>query len=269
MNLQITQPSPAYWRVTLDNPPLNLMSPELIDELRPLMEAMEASQELKVVVFDSANPDYFMAHYDLLRAGESSKELGPTGLQPLNDFCQRLAVLPVVSIASIRGRTRGVGSELAMAMDMRFASREKAILCQPEVGCGVFPGGGGAERLPLLVGRARALEIIVSSLDYDADTAELYGWVNRAIPDADLDGFVDGFARRIATFEKRSLGMAKRLVNRSSPMVDGGYLEASLGTFNLALTWPETQARVGRALQRGFQQEGDFEMNLGARLGEL
>jgi enoyl-CoA hydratase/carnithine racemase len=268
MKLRITHHSAAYWRVTIDNPPINMMDPELIDELRQLIADMEASKELKVVVFDSADPEYFMAHYDLLRAGETSKELGTTGLSTLPDFLQRLLHLSVISIASIRGRARGVGAELVAGLDIRFGSRENMLLAQIEVGCGVVPGGGGSERLPLLVGRSRALEIIASADDYDADTAERYGWINRAIPDAELDDFVDQFARRIATFDKRALGAAKRNINRMTVLAEESRLTAAEVAFDRALAWPETQARVGHMLEKGFQQRGDYELRLGYHLGQ-
>lgn len=266
MKLRITQHTPTFWRATFDNPPLNLLDPELLDELSALMDAMEASPTLVVVVFDSADPDFFMAHYDLLRADETSKALGATGLRLLPDFTTRLARLPVVSIASIRGRARGVGSEFALACDMRFGSRERLILAQPEVGLGVVPGGGGAERLPLAVGRSRALEIIVGSEDYDAETAERYGWINRALPDAELDAFVDRYARRVASFGKATIAAAKRLVNRASPKPDDAQLIASEDAFTRALDWPSTKARVAWSLGRGFQQRSAFELHMGPAL---
>lgn len=267
MKLRITRQSPAYWRVTFDNPPLNLIDPEVIDELRDLINQMETAKELKVVVFDSADLDFYIAHYDLIRANETTTDVGPTGLRILPDFMQRLSRLPVISIASIRGRARGVGAEFVSGLDMRFGSREKMILGQIEVGTAVIPGGGGSVYLPLLVGRSRALEIIASSEDYDADTAERYGWINRAIPDAELDDFVDRFARRIASFDKKVLTEAKRLVNRMSRLPNDAQLVAAEATFTQMLTWPETQARISNLMTRGFQQRGDFELRLGHHLG--
>ena len=219
--LHITRHSPAYWRVTFDNPPLNLIDPEVLHELQDLINQFEADSELKVVVFDSANPEFYIAHVDILRGGgRGPTDVGPTGLRILPDFMQCLSRFPVISIASIRGRARGIGAEFVEGLDIRFGSREKMILGQPEVGAALIPGTGGTVYLPLLVGRARALEIVAGSEDYDADTAERYGWINRAIPDAELDDFVDRFARRIASFEKKALIEAKRLVNRSSLLPD-------------------------------------------------
>ena len=173
-----------------------------------------------MIVFDSADPDFYIGHVDIISAGEFPTAVDPTGLRVLPDFLQRLAHLPVISIASIRGRARGIGAEFVESLDIRFGSREKMILAQIEVGSALIPGSGGSVYLPLLVGRSRALEIIAGSEDYDADTAERYGWINRAIPDAELDDFVDRFARRVSSFDKEALTEAKRLVNRGSLLVD-------------------------------------------------
>jgi enoyl-CoA hydratase/carnithine racemase len=174
----------------------------------------------------------------------------------------------VVSIAKIRGCVRGVSSEFVLACDMRFASRENTRLGQPEVGVGVHPGGGGTERLPHLVGRGRALEIVLGANDFDGDTAERYGYVNRALPDAELDGFVDSLARRIASFDRRAIAAAKNLINQVSlPSADR--LLDSLNSFQTALTWPETQQRVQALLKRGLQREADFENRWPTVLGTL
>jgi enoyl-CoA hydratase/carnithine racemase len=262
--LHVTPHSPAYWRVTIDNPPLNLIDPDILYELQDLINQFEAANELKVVVFDSTNPDYYIAHVDI---SHISTDVGPTGLRLLPDFMQRLSRLPIITIASIRGRARGIGAEFVEGLDIRFGSREKMIIGQPEVGSALIPGGGGSVYLPLLVGRARALEIIASSEDYDADTAERYGWINRAIPDAELDDFVDRFARRIASFEKKALIEAKRLVNRSSLLPDDARLAAAGETFLRMQTWPETRSRIDKIVERGFQKPGDFELRLGHHLG--
>src|SRR5271169_1030488 len=210
----ISEVTPAYWRVSFSNPPINLQDPDTILELQELVGLFETDDALRVVVLESADPDFFINHYDISRAAETPVEPGPTGLPTFIDTTVRLATTPVVTIAKIRGRNRGGGSEAALACDLRFASREKAVFGQPEVGAGMFPGGGALERLPLLVGRARALEIILGSDDFDADTAAQYGWINRALPDDELDGFVDTLARRIASFDKQALAEAKRLINR-------------------------------------------------------
>jgi len=174
----------------------------------------------------------------------------------------------VVSIAKIRGCVRGVSSEFVLACDMRFASRENTLLGQPEVGVGVHPGGGGTERLPPLVGRGRALEIILGANDFDGEAAERYGYVNRTLPDAELDGFVDVLARRIASFDRRPIAAAKNLVNQVSLPPADRLLEA-LNSFTTAMTWPETQKRIQALLKRGLQREGDFEIRWPALLGTL
>lgn len=267
MKLRITRHSPAYWRATFDNPPLNLLDPEVAYELRELINQMETSKELKVIVFDSADPDFYIGHVDIIRAGEFPTDVDPTGLRILPDFLQRLAHLPVISIASIRGRARGIGAEFVEGLDIRFGSREKMILGQIEVGSALIPGSGGCVYLPLLVGRSRALEIIASSEDYDADTAERYGWINRAIPDAELDDFVDRFARRVSSFDKEALTEAKRQVNRASRLPDDAQLVAAGTAFVRMLTRPNTQARISKLMSRGLQQRGDFELRLGHYLG--
>ena len=220
------------------------------------------------MVFESANPEFYLAHYDLSGKTGNITAVAPTGLPiPLDTFV-RLTKSPVVSIAKIRGCVRGVCSEFVLACDMRFASRENTRLGQPEVGVGVNPGGGGTERLPPLVGRGRALEIVLSANDFDGDTAERYGYVNRALPDAELDDFVDLLARRIASFDGRAIADAKRLINQVSlpsvdHLLDAGY------SFQTALTRPETLQRVLTLLKLGLQEDVDFEKRWPDKLGTL
>jgi enoyl-CoA hydratase/carnithine racemase len=184
------------------------------------------------------------------------------------DTFVRLTKSPVVSIAKIRGCVRGVSSEFVLACDMRFASHENTRLGQPEVGVGLHPGGGGAERLPHLVGRGRALEIVLGANDFDGDTAERYGYVNRALPDAELDGFVDALARRIASFDRRAIAAAKGLVNQVSLPPTDRLLDA-FTSFGAALTWPEAQHRIGGVLERGLQRDANFEKTWPDILGDL
>jgi enoyl-CoA hydratase/carnithine racemase len=230
---------------------------------------MDASQRLRVVVFESAIPDFYLAHFDLTgKTGNITTAVGPSGLPILMDTFVRLTKSPAVSIAKIRGCVRGGSSEFVLACDMRFASRENTRLGQPEVGVGVHPGGGGTERLPHLVGRGRALEIILGANDFDGDTAERYGYVNRALPDAELDQFVDALARRIASFDRRAIAAAKNLVNQVSLPSADRLLDA-ITSFETALTWPETQQRIQALLKRGLQREGDFENRWPALLDTL
>ena len=266
----LTRRSAEYWRVTLNNPPVNIFGPKTIPQLNEIITAIETDKELKVVVFDSAIDGFFMTHYDFLAKVEETTSLppGPTGLQPLPDMLVRLSRAPVVSIASIRGRATGVGSELALACDMRFASREKAILSHFEVGAGIVPGGGPMARLPRLMGRGRALEVLLGADDIPGDLAERYGYVNRSLPDAELDEFVDALATRIASFDKRVLSETKRFADVASLPPD----------YEIAPEWdvclasimrPAAQERIKTLMERGFHKPGDVETRLGYHVGQL
>src|ERR1700740_265577 len=266
---RVIEETPAYWRVVFDYPPFNIVDATVFEGLQGLLARMDSSPDLRVVVFESANPDFYLAHFDLTgKTGNITTAVGPSGLPILMDTFVRLTKSSVVSIAKIRGCVRGASSEFVLACDMRFASRENARLGQPEVGVGVNPGGGGTERLPLLVGRGRALEIVLGANDFDGDTAERYGYVNRALPDAELDGFVEALARRIASFDQRAIAAAKNLVNRVSLPSADRLLDA-LTSFETALTWPETQQRIQALLKRGLQQKSDFENRWPEVLGTL
>jgi len=268
--VRLTRLSPHRWRVTLDHPPLNIFGPETIPQLDEVITALEADKHVKVVVFDSAVDGFFMTHYDFLAKPEDTTRLppGPSGLGPLNDMLVRLSRAPVVSIASIRGRATGVGSELALACDMRFASREKAILSHFEVGAGVVPGGGPMARLPRLMGRGRALEVLLGADDISGELAERYGYVNRSFPDSDLDGFVESLAARIASFDKQAISETKRFVDVASLPPD----------FEIAPEWdvclasiarPAAQERIRMLMDRGFHRPGDVEDRLGYHVGQL
>lgn len=267
--LSIDAVTPNYWRVIIENPPINLYDPEMFAELNVLMDKIDADRDLKVVVFESANPDYFVAHYDLDRGEVIPEQPGAAEFSAWPKFVTRLAQSRVVSVAKLRGRARGHGSELALACDMRFASKEKAVLAQVEVGVAVVPGGGATEWLSALAGRSRALEIICGADDFDADTAEKYGWVNRSIPDAELDAFVDNFARRVASFEKRALELAKKLVNARAGIPSEAERWSSNQAFVGTTAWPETQALIGKLYEKGLQKEGDFELRLGHHVGQV
>jgi enoyl-CoA hydratase/carnithine racemase len=267
--VRVVEETPAYWRVVFDYPPFNMVDDTMFQSLQDLLARMDASPTLRVIVFESAIPEFYLAHFDLTgKIGNIMTAVGRSGLPILMDTFVRLTKSAVVSIAKIRGCVRGVSSEFVLACDMRFASRENTRLGQPEVGVGVHPGGGGAERLPHLVGRGRALEIILSGNDFGGDAAERYGYVNRALPDSELDGFVDALARRIASFDSRALAAAKHLVNQVSlPSADS--LLHALNSFETALTWPETQQRVEALFKRGLQRDSDFEKQWTEVLGTL
>jgi enoyl-CoA hydratase/carnithine racemase len=267
--VRVIEETPAYWRVVFDYPPFNIVDAAIFEGLQHLLGRMDANPSLRVVLFESANPDFYLAHFVLTgKTGNITKAVGPSGLPILLDTFVRLSKSPVVSIAKIRGCVRGVSSEFVLACDMRFASRGNTRLGQPEVGVGVHPGGGGTERLPHLVGRGRALEIVLGANDFDGDTAERYGYVNRALPDAELDDFVDVLARRIASFDRRAIAAAKDLVNRVSLPSADGLLDA-LNSFQTALTWPGAQRRIQALLERGLQRDADFEKRWPAALGTL
>ncbi|ORA08734.1 enoyl-CoA hydratase [Mycobacterium asiaticum DSM 44297] len=256
----------SLWRVTFDSPPINMVTPEILLELPELIDQMTAAPELRVVVFESANPDYFLNHYDTSRVAETPKGLGPTGYPLTVDTSIRLSRLPVVSIAKIRGRVRGIGSELALAMDMRFAS-EGALFGQPETASGNLPGGGGLEHLPLLLGRARALEVVLSSDDYPAELAERYGWVNRAVADQDLDALVDKLARRIASYDKACIAVVKEQINRHT-LPSPEDMVSSLQIYLDSFDWPGSKRRREAALAAGRNRPGDYELRMGYHLGQ-
>ena len=268
--IRLARRSPTYWRVTFDHPPLNIFGPQTIPQLNEIITALENDEHVKVVVFDSAVEGFFLTHYDFLAKLEDLTGLppGPTGLEALPDLLVRLSRAPVVSIALIRGRATGVGSELALASDMRFASREKAILSQWEVGVGLIPGGGPMARLPRLMGRGRALEVLLGADDIRGDLAELYGYVNRALSDADLDAFVDALATRIASFDKRAIIDTKNLVNAASlpPDVE---IAAGWSACLASIVRPAAQERIKTLMARGFHKPGDAENRLGYYVGEL
>jgi enoyl-CoA hydratase/carnithine racemase len=265
--IQIVRHRPEYWTATFDHPPINLVDLVTIKELQQLVDEIESDPDLHVVVFNSADPEFFLAHFDAQADQDTTTQLAPgrAGLHPWLDVLVRLSRAPVVSIASIRGRARGGGSEFALACDMRFASREKAILGQFEVGVSTVPGGNPMARLPGLVGRGRALEIVLGGDDFPGDLAERYGYVNRAVPDAELDAFVQAFATRLAGFDKLVLAETKAFVDRVS-LPDDAEFAPALDAFFRSAGRPAAAQRISALLARGLQQRSDVEMNLGAHV---
>ena len=266
--IRVARRSRAYWRVTIDNPPINVMGPEMVRQFQEVIDALEADEHDRVVVFDRVD-DYFLNHSDFLAKLEdlTSMREGPTGLPPWPDFLARLTRLPVASIALIRGRATGNGSEITLACDMSFASREKTIISQWEVGVGMVAGGGPMARLPRLIGRNRALEVLLSSEDIGGDKAEAYGYVNRALPDAELDAFVEALATRIAKFDKWAIAQTKRLVNTSLP--PDVELGAGWDACIASLGRPAAQEGIKALMARGFHKPGDVENRLGYYLGQI
>lgn len=268
--LTIVRQSPAYWRVVINNPPLNLFDPTMFAELNVLIDDIEKDEKLKVVVFESGNDDFFMNHHDVDNRLDVPDQPGAMpffGNWP--KFVTRLAQAPVISIAKVRGRARAQGFEFALACDMRFASKERAQFSLIEVGGSSIPGGGGIEWLSALVGRSRTLEIVCSSHDFGADIGERYGFVNRSIPDAELDVFVDDLATRMSRFEKRALETGKKMVNGRAGVPSEGDLWTSNHILQGVDLWPEAQNAFGKMKDAGLGQVGEFELNFAERLGDL
>ena len=268
--IRLVRVTPEYWRVTFHNPPFNIYGPNTMPQLNKVVTAIETDPKVRVVVFDSDVPGFFLTHYDFVPplTDTTSLPAGPTGLPPLPDMLVRLSKAPVVSIAMIRGRATGVGSELALASDMRFASREKAELSQFEIGAGFTPGGGPMARLPRLMGRGRALEVLMTGSYIDGDIAERYGYVNRALPDADLDTFVDTMARRIASFDKQTIADIKRRVDANSLPSDEQF-GAEWDAFLSSVQRPDAQRRVGALMGLGLGTNADLENRLDDYTGKL
>jgi enoyl-CoA hydratase/carnithine racemase len=268
--VRLNRQSPSFWRVIFDNPPLNLMGPEFVLELREIMTAIETDEQVKVVVFESAVEGFFLNHSDFLAKLEDLTGIpqGPTGLEAWPDILVRLTRAPVATIALIRGRATGNGSEIALACDMSFASREKTVLSQWEVAVGLVAGGGPMARLPRLIGRSRALEVLLGSDDIGGDLAASYGYVNRSLPDAELDDFVDALANRIASFDKWAIANTKRLVNAASLPADVE-IAAGWDACVASIARPAAQESFKKLFELGFHKLGDAEDRLGFYVGQL
>jgi enoyl-CoA hydratase/carnithine racemase len=268
-HLRVDRRSPGSCRVTFDHPPINTITATTVVELAELVGLIEEDADLNVVVFDSANPDFYLAHYDVEHDPGRTAALGvgPTGMHAWLDLLVRLSRAPVVSIASIRGRARGAGSEFVLACDLRFASRENTVLGQFEVGAGVVPGGGPMARLSRLVGRGRALEILLVADDLDGPRAERYGYVNRVIADERLDDEIDQMASRLARFDHDAITHTKSYVDRVTLPPDSEF-QPPLADFFEMLGRPEQQARSARLEALGLNVDSDLERSLGRRVVE-
>jgi enoyl-CoA hydratase/carnithine racemase len=259
----VTEISRAYWKVAFENGPINMMDADTIEQLAELVSRIELAPELTVVVFESTNPDFFIAHWDLLadKVRVGAMQPGSTGLHPYLDNFVRLSRVPAVTVSSIHGRVRGAGSEFVLATDIRFAG-DKAILGQFEVGIGSVPGGGPMARLARLVGRGRAIEILLGADDIPAALAADYGYVNRVLPDAALDDFTDRFARRIAAFDKVAVQRTKEFIDIASLPPDEEFAPG-LAAFFQTSGRPENAAVVRSLFANGLQQAGGVELDLG------
>jgi enoyl-CoA hydratase/carnithine racemase len=268
-HFQVDRRSRSYCRVTFDHPPINTITAMTVAELTELVGLIEEDPDLNVVVFDSLNPDFYLAHYDVENdpARTAALGVGPTGMPAWVDVLVRLSRAPVVSVASIRGRARGAGSEFVLACDLRFASRENTLLGQFEVGMGVVPGGGSMARLARLVGRGRALEILLVADDLDGARAEQYGYVNRLIPDEGLDAEVDAIASRLARFDHDALARTKSYVDQVTLPTEGELVPA-VEDFRELFARPAQQAQLALLQALGLNVDSDIERSLGRRVVE-
>ena len=235
-------------KVIFANPPVNLIVPETVARLDQVIKELSEDEHVQVVIFTSSVAEYFYNHFDLTEIAGFQGAINADGTPVWTDLVIRLSKAPFISIGVIRGRTRGGGNELSLAFDLRYASKEQAFFGQPEVGSGIIPGGGGSERLPRFIGRDRALELILSSDDYDADRAEHYGMVTRTMPDKELDGFVDAMASRLASFDKSALMAAKKQINRATLPPDADLI-AAYGEFIGSLSFPGFKPRSSKILK--------------------
>jgi enoyl-CoA hydratase/carnithine racemase len=265
--LHLTETSPQLWRVAFNNPPVNAIGTAMIAELKELLTELERNETVNVVVFESADPDFFLAHYDLAADHAATEKLpSPTGYAAWVDVLVRLARIPAVTISAIRGIARGAGSEFVLATDMRFASLEKAILGQMEVGFGALPGGGAAGRLPALVGRGRAFEILLGGDDYNGEMAEKYGYVNRSIPDAQFEAFVAAYATRVSKWDRRVIADIKLYINKYTRLPDSEYALHS-DAFWGAAKRPEFGSFTAQLFEHGLQTRSAIEYDLGHEIG--
>jgi len=249
-------------RVTLDHPPVNLLDAPMLGDLVRLVGVLEQSPETHVVVVRSADPEFFIAHADLelIKVLPREPQPFPTELSFFHSMVERWRTLPQVTIAQIEGRARGGGSEFALSLDLRFAAIGRALVSQPEVAIGIIPGGSGTQRLGRLLGRGRALEAVLGCEDFDAELAERYGWVNRALPADEIGPFVDRLARRIASHPPEAVRLAKQAVDAALPSPRDGLLVED-HAFNQSLADPDLDARFDAALAAGAQtRAGELDL---------
>ncbi|RFU80376.1 enoyl- hydratase [Trichoderma arundinaceum] len=256
--IKTTKVTPSYWRATFSDPPLNLQGNAFFRDFYALVDQITSDPDVKVVVFDSSSKYFFSTHVDLVNPLDP--DLWP-GNPRYWDSINRLAKAPVLTVAAIRGRAYNAGAEIAAVLDVRFGSKEKAVLAQLEVGFGANPGGGGIEMLSRLAGRSRALEVVLGADVFDADTAALYGWINRAIPDAHFEEFVDKFARRVAGWDHFAIAAAKNLINKRTGLPTAEEQQESFNSFLAADAQGVVSARLKAMAAAGMQTSLNFDLN--------
>lgn len=256
--------------ITIDNPPINVLNMDLLTELSRLATKVKKDDDVRVIVFDSANPDFFIAHFDVNFLAQAPDEAPPKPTKPhmFNQVNEEFRTMPKVSIAKIEGLTRGGGSEFVLSLDMRFGAIGKAVLAQPEIILGMIPGGGSTQRLPRLLGRSRAMEVVLSGMDFPAELAEKYGYINRALPPEELTPFVKNLAYRIASFPAETIALAKKAVLAAEglPLIEGLLEEEYL--FNQSLSLPTAKERMKMFLELGGQTR-EMELDLSKSLDEV
>lgn len=255
--------------VTISHPPLNLIGPAFVSDLVDLIKLIDDGKTPPVIVFDSDVPDFFLSHVDVGKIAEYRHEAARlTGEPSLGLLLRRLSETRAVTIALIDGRTRGAGSEFALACDMRFATREGAIFGQMEASLGVVPGAGAVQHLSRMIGRGRTMEVVLGSVDFNAATAERYGWVNRALPRADIRAFVDALAHRIGGYPKAGLMEVKDRINAMT-LSSADEFRVDSDMFSAGVKRPETQARIAFLSERGLQTRGRTELDYASAILEF
>ena len=266
MKIHTKQYSAAYWCLTIDSPPINFFDQEMADELQALLTKLEEDEAVKVVVFESANADFFISPADLNHPAGFDEQLPLPARNSLYSLLKRINHAHFLTVGLLRGHARGTGSEFLLGLDVRFASREKAVLSQIDLGTEFSNETDGFERLRSLVGRARALEIILDSEDLDADTAERLGLINRSIPDENLDEFVNHFASNISNFDREFIASAKQITNDQTNPAAVALSKETQSNFFETSKWSEWQELIATPLERDIHEREDLELVLGEEL---
>ena len=266
MKIHAEQYSAAYWRVTIDNPPINFFDQEMADELQSLLTTLEEDEEVKIVVFESAITDFFISPADFNDPAGFDEKLPLSRRDSLHYLLRRMNRSKFLTVGVLRGQARGAGSEFVLGLDIRFASREKAVLSQIDLGTEFSGIKGGFERLCSLVGRARALEIILGAEDLDADTAERLSLINRSIPDEELDEFVDRFASNISNFDREYIASAKQVSNDQTNLAAIADSNETPGSSFESFKWSEREERIASPIERVWHERGSRELTLGEQL---